>query len=104
VTARVSRTQAWCKLAVLIADGAPSPCSVHFVDDSGIISVAVDSMAAFHAWVGLLGAERRGNGYAYGPWQGWSVQLDLFLPKTPEPELIAEDMASVRAVAAAVSR
>jgi len=115
---QISRTQAWCKLAVLIADGAPPPLAIRFQgeesDDTAIVAVQAESSEDFDAWAGLLGCRRTvprqlatdGSHWiltGHGDWNGWAVSLCAYPPIEPEPEPVAEDLTSVRAIAGAVS-
>lgn len=108
---KISRRQVWMKLAVLIADGLPEPRSIGFNHLSdGLMSVTLDSEAAFMAWVRALGAERDrdidshdGTEWLHEAavaWHGWRLRLGATSPRDPEPEEITEDLTKVRDLAA----
>ncbi len=105
----ISRTQAWCKLAVLIADGMPAPTQIA-VDKHGVV-ICLDTVAAIQAWAEKLSTrtpsaphrgEKRWSYTASGEWCGMDLVLSAHVPP-PEPEPITEDMSKVREIAGAVS-
>lgn len=115
---QISRTQAWCKLALLIADGAPPPLVIRFQgeepDDTAIVAIQAQSSNDFDAWVALLDCRvplprqlATGGSHwiltGHGDWNGWAVSLCAYPPIDPEPEPVAEDMTRVREIAGAVS-
>lgn len=108
----ISRTQAWCKLAVLIADGLPAPLIVSLHEDDPILAMTVQTEADLTAWVahfdhGLVSPRRVAANdlqwicSGYGSWHGWDVQVAAYPPivAEPEPEPITEDLTSVREIA-----
>jgi hypothetical protein len=106
----ISRKQAWCKLAMLIAEGLPDPKSIDFNGaDHSILTIHVDSMAAFTAWTTALRAELHGANptstgdiqhvaIAHRTWHACTVWIYAYLPPdVVEP--VRDDMDSVRAIA-----
>ena len=108
---QISRTQAWCKLAVLIADGMPAPRAIDFHPDGRILSVTVDSEVAFHAVAAALGSrEDRRRVYETGDtalaihngadrWYGYSLNITAYIERGDAEPLITEDLSRVREVA-----
>jgi hypothetical protein len=114
VTARISRTQAWCKLAVLIAEGLPAPRDIRIVAEGAMIAdITVDSLSDLHAWAYALGAlfdEPFVNGgrvlheATVRSWHGYYLGLKFHdRSEAVKPESITEDLSQVREIAAAVS-
>lgn len=106
----VSRTVAWCKLAILIADGAPAPVAVRF-DEAGPI-IEVETAEQVSAWAQAAGLELRepftgSSGFtthkASGAWQGVEMLVDAYVKPARAPEPVTEDLTRVREVAAAVT-
>jgi hypothetical protein len=111
MTERISRAQAWCKLAVFVAEGAPVPRTQDFSTDSTIEGLHI----SFHAvddvvrWASLLGAKIMAphaivnlftivhTAYAED-WFGHEVFLTCYVDASPV-ELVDVDMSAVRAVA-----
>jgi hypothetical protein len=113
---QISRTQAWCKLAILIADGTmPAPRTIDFHPDGRILSVTVDSEAAFHAAAAALGTrEDRRRTYETGDtamailngadrWNGYSLNLMAYIQRGDVEAPVTEDMSQVREIAESVS-
>ncbi len=105
----ISRTEAWCKLAVLIADGMPAPRQFA-LDRHGAV-IVLETADDFAAWVEKLGLAMPAKPFtgtahrsytASGQWCGTSLVLSATLP-LPSPEPVAEDMTKVREIAGAVS-
>jgi hypothetical protein len=106
----ISRTVAWCKLAVLIADGAPAPVAVRF-DEAGPM-VEVETAEEVSAWAEASGLALREpytgstgitSHKAYGAWQGLDVIVSAYVKPKPAPEPVTEDMTKVREIAGTVS-
>lgn len=108
MSAPISRTQAWCKLAALIADGLPSPRQIA-IDRHGVV-ICLDTLVGFEAWSEQLGARRpavprRGaESWSYNvttEWHGMLLVLAATVPVPAEvaPEAITEDMTRVREIA-----
>lgn len=107
---KISRKQAWCKLAILIADGLPEPNSISFNNgDHTIFTIHVDTIEAHGAWVAALGctsnaahpqADGRVQHQAIGhrSWHGCNPWIYAYTAAT-EPESVDEDMTAVRAAA-----
>lgn len=105
----ISRTQAWCRLAILIADGLPAPTQIA-IDKHGVV-VCLDSASAFELWSDHLGAERpaaprrdakRWSYTAYTEWCGLHLVVSAVVPAPTEAEPVTEDMSAVRAIAGGV--
>lgn len=103
---KITRTQAWCKLAVLIADGLPAPVRVGF--NSGTdIQVRHEAIEAVEVWATATSIELRppfsSEGEtvycARGDWHGWSLFISASAPAVSAPEEITEDLTKVREVA-----
>lgn len=103
-----SATQAWCRLAVLIAEGAPAPERISVDDDR--VSVDVRSADEFGVWLALLGP----GAFCHEPftassgrtlysahasdWHGRQLWVTASVgPEAVEPEV--DGMATVREVA-----
>lgn len=106
----VSRTVAWCRLAVLIADGAPAPLAVRF-DEAGPV-VEVETAGEVSAWAQAAGLALREpytgstgitSHKAYGAWQGLDVIVSAYVKPDAVPEPVTEDLSKVREIAGAVS-
>lgn len=106
----VSRTVAWCKLAVLIADGAPAPVAVRF-DEAGPV-IEVETAEEVSAWAQAAGIALRDpftgstgvvSHKAAGSWQGMEVIVGAYVKPRPAPEPVIEDLSKVREIAGAVT-
>lgn len=110
MSAPISRTQAWCKLAILIAEGLPAPEVIHIQADR--VGVTVSEHADFLAWATRFGADVAREGKPFIATSGWhlysalvddwfgrALALDLHLP----PPDLTEDMSRVREVAEEVT-
>lgn len=112
MSAPISRTQAWCKLAALIADGMPAPKGISFHPTISTITVSCQDEAAMHAWAErfqmVLDLPLYHDGFVtyggYGPrdaWHGFTVSVSHYHlgepPAAPKP--VTEDMTRVREVA-----
>lgn len=104
----ISRTVAWCKLAVLIADGAPAPVAVRF-DEAGPL-VEVESAEEVSAWAEAAGLDLREpytgtsgitSHKASGAWCGLDMFVSAYMKPRPAPEPVTEDLTRVREIAAA---
>jgi hypothetical protein len=107
---QISRKQAWCKLAILIAEGLPDPNSISFnAGDSSIFTIHVDTIAAYRAWMNALGCTSdtahpqadgrvQHQGIGHGTWHGCTAWIYAYLPAS-KPEPVDEDMTAVRAAA-----
>lgn len=108
----ITRKQAWCKLAVLIADGLPAPRDVIFFPQSDMLDIVVDDAASLWAWAGAVGAEieeprwseqaKRWYQKAIATWHGYYVTVKTFDAST-RGEPVRSGMAAVRAIAAETS-
>jgi hypothetical protein len=108
----ISRKQAWCKLAVLIAEGLPAPQDISFNPlATTSITIRVDDLPAFESWVAalslgrvhtpLLAAAADGSIVlhdAWDYWHGWHTRVSCTMPAL-DTETVAEDMDAVRAIA-----
>jgi hypothetical protein len=88
----ISRRQAWCKLAVLIADGAPTPRDINFFQPgeySGpMLDVIVEDASALWWWAEHFGATvedptvmKHNGGWmqkAVGDWHGYYVTVKTY--------------------------
>lgn len=109
----ISRTTAWCKLAVLIADGLPAPKGVIFDADGPMVEV--ESLDEFLRWAAAVADHRSephvGSSdltiYRAGnsDWYGMKLIVSAYIKSVPviEPEPVTEDLARVREIAAAVT-
>jgi hypothetical protein len=109
----ITRKQAWCKLALLIAEGLPAPESIGFNPLAATsVTVRVDDLAAFESWVAALSlgsvhtpllAPAYGGSIvlhdAWDYWHGWHTRVSCTMPAL-DNEAVAEDMDAVRAIAA----
>jgi hypothetical protein len=109
----ISRTQAWCKLAVLIAEGLPAPVAIRFQGgESGgtpILSIQLESAEAFAKWCEALDTDSyvprvHEDRWIYtsksATWNGWSLSMAAYPPAEREPEPVTEDLRWVRHIAA----
>lgn len=116
----ISRRQAWCKVAVMIADGLETPTALRFhgdredsdrTNDKGpIMGMSVESAEALNAWAAALslGVEaptlsKHGTRWihtAYGTWCGYHASVAAYVSAVGEVAAV-EGMAKVRAVAEA---
>lgn len=110
---QITRKQAWCKLAVLIADGLPAPRDIDFYEhtESGSwINIYVDDASALHRWSDQIGAELvepriRADGVSWRQqatarsWNGWLVDL-CTNNASSYGDSDGDGMAAVRAIAA----
>lgn len=103
----ISRTQAWCKLVVLIADGLPAPKEIRVSDR--VVSITLDDLAGFDRWMKHFNARLdqpfRGAGRtlheALTDWEGYLLSLKAHVPfAAPDTKPTTEDMARVREMAA----
>jgi hypothetical protein len=85
---KISRKQAWAKLAVLIATpNLPEPTSVSFL---GGIWIDLDSPRAYEQWVTVLGfgdkqqrphdTETKRLYRAWDMWHGWHLSINASTP------------------------
>lgn len=107
---QISRKQAWCKLAILIAEGAPTPASVQFFPPStnwNGLDIAVDDAGALWKWAALLQAADLQEPRFYetlaawhqaakGVWHGFDVTVKTYYASTLGE---AAGMDAVRAIA-----
>jgi hypothetical protein len=104
---QISRKQAWCKLAVLIAEGLPEPTSISFNENS--VSVVVDGIEAFNAWQSALNLRivhepilsNAGDVWihdAWNYWHGWHARAHTTMPAV-DSEPVGLDMSAVKALA-----
>lgn len=111
---QISRRQAWCKLAVLIADGMPDPRDVHFfAPPNPMLDIAVDDAAALWRWAEAFGAEVQDPRWyeqlgkwhqkAEVDWHGYFVTLKTY-NAAERGTAAAGGMAAVRAIADETSR
>jgi hypothetical protein len=110
---KITRRQAWMKLAVLIADGLPDPEEIGFSDRS--ITVDLDSHDAYEAWIVAFKLEGRQQSAidvdtaagwkrlyrAWDNWHGWHLSVNAAIPTAgPVSEETTEDLTAVRDLAA----
>lgn len=114
----ISRKQAWCKLAVLIADGLPDPAGIKFHADRSSIYLDFNTAEALAVWAERLGQPLdtpihcADGDWIHGSsnisnkfgWHGYYVRLAAYTKGEPEPEPVDDDMATVRAIAAEASQ
>lgn len=104
MTERISREQAWCKLAVFIAEGGPAPEAITFDESGPLIRLASSSDLSY--WVGSLGAGRSSTSPSgevgeivqsahLDDWHG----MEVFLLCRSRVLPLDVDMSAVRAVA-----
>jgi hypothetical protein len=109
----ISRKQAWCKLAILIAESLPEPESIKFHPSGDSIYFQFTTAEALTAWAEHFGLKNytpllSGETWIHtassvsmpNGWHGWYVSLTAYTPADPEPDPIDEDMSAVRAAAA----
>lgn len=106
----ISRRQAWCKLAMLIAEGLPAPMAIRFSPSDGrSITIDLDGRPAFDAWVAALAlgtvhpailatAETEWIHGAWDYWFGFHTHISACTPAL-YAEFGTEDMDAVRAIA-----
>lgn len=106
----ISRTQAWCKLAVLIAEKLPAPKEIRI--SGRVVAITLDDLSDFDQWRANFDARLdepfKSAGSilheAMGDWAGFILSLKVHVPYADaEPEPITEDMSKVREIAGAVS-
>lgn len=111
----IDRRQAWCTLAVLIADGAPAPRDILFYDrdpnseySRAMIEIVLDDAAALWWWADRVGAKledprsalTRERWSQYGSvedWRGYYVTVKTYNASTISSP---SGMDAVRAIAA----
>jgi len=106
----ISRKQAWCKLAVLIAEGLPAPMSIRFsAGDGSSITIDLDGREAFDAWVtglalGIVHPATLATGEtewihgAWDYWYGFHTHISCCTP-AHTGSVVTEDMNAVRVAA-----
>lgn len=110
MTIPITPEQAFCKLAVIVADGLTGLKSTNFHSDSPILALITPTAAAFVAWRDALDLRDletmtdSGDGGliygAYGDWHGWRVQLSAHCPAGErQPAEVVDDLTHVRQVA-----
>lgn len=108
----ISRKQAWCKLAILIAQGMPDPESIDFNVPSGntIFSMNFDSVEDMHTWARMFDAtldvptqhagsdKVQHHASVHRSWHGLSVSLWAYMMAGDETPAV-DDLTTVTAVA-----
>lgn len=106
----ISRKQAWCKLAILIAEGLPDPQEIGFNPlDNRLLTIDVNSVESIDVWQSALALAHRispllmndRTGWiheAYGHWRGYDVRVACVVPSA-DVEPVDEDMSAVKALA-----
>jgi hypothetical protein len=109
----ISRKQAWCKLAVLIADGLPEPSAISFGGgDHNLVTVTLDFADDLFTWADRLGVTLSGPTYSAEPgkwlnngynwaWHGHALSLWCSNASSMRQSAPVESMAAVRELAGA---
>lgn len=111
---KISRTQAWCRLAVLIAEGLPAPKGISFHPDIPTISVSFQDEDTLHVWAErfelTLDPRIYDDGFiiigGHGPreaWHGYTISANHYRrgERPAAAESVTEDMTAVREIAEA---
>lgn len=102
----ISRTQAWCKLAVLIAEGLPAPKEIRIAHT---VLVTLNDLGEFDRWRAHFDAHldepfiavNAVLHEAMADWHGYRLSIVVHVPYAqPVAEPVTEDMRWVRHVAA----
>lgn len=118
MTDKITRRQAWMKLAVLIADGLPDPKQIDFHADGEGIYFQLSTHAALTAWAEHFAmreyapnrtedgtwihsaSSHSAHSAEMSNWHGWHVSLTAYVRGDPEPEEATDDLTAVRELAA----
>lgn len=110
----ISRKQAWCKLAMLIAEGLPDPQDISFNPLAKTsLTIRVDDLPSFESWIaalnlGIVHPQVLANDEtlvlhdAWDYWHGWHTRVSCTMPAL-DTEPITGGMDGVRAIAAEVA-